>query len=78
MSAALRKHIRTVEPQKMLEKVVSTKRAAFLKRQASAMDCKSPVPPQIEQHLALLIQRSRGYKDSVKFLEGKGQMEATV
>lgn len=57
--AALRNHIRTVEAQKMLEKVVSTHTEADFKRPSISTDFKDPMPSYSEQSLALLIQRSR-------------------
>lgn len=59
MAAAIRNHIRTVEPQKMIEAVVLTQRQLFLKQQQAASNCQSPVPPHVEKHLASLIQKSR-------------------
>lgn len=78
MSAALRNHIRSVEPQQMLKKVFHTYREGCLSRATAALNCKSPVPPHVERHLASLISKSRVYQGSVQFIAGTGQMEATV
>ncbi|PXF48448.1 hypothetical protein BWQ96_01617 [Gracilariopsis chorda] len=78
MAAALRNHIRAVEPQKMLEKVLMTQRKTFLSRQTAALACRGPVPPFLERQLASIINRSRGYLSSVTFIDGTRQMEATV
>ena len=78
MSADLRNNIRSVEPQKMLLRVVLLQRTKFLRRQDSALSCTSPVPPRTQNHLAYLIQRAQVYRSSVRFLDGTSQMEATV
>lgn len=78
MSAALRNNIRSVEPQKMITTVLLTQRSNFLKHQAAAGSCMSPVPPYVEKHLAQLIRRARCYQSSVTYVPGTSQMEATV
>ena len=78
MNASLRNHIRSVEPQKMINKVVLTHRSGFLKRQSASQSYTSPVPPAIEKKIATLIQRSRWYQETVSFVDGNAQMEATV
>ena len=49
MSASLRNHIRSVEPQKMINKVVLTKRSRFLKRQSASHMYKSSTPGHREE-----------------------------
>lgn len=78
MSAALRNNIRSVEPQQMLRTVVDIQRNAFLKRQRDAQRCETPVPPQVERHIAQLIAKGRVYQSNVKFVEHTDMMEATV
>lgn len=77
MSSSIRNCVRTVEPQKMLQKVVLLHRAGFLNRQQKAHNCEKPVPPAVEKHIASLIQRSRVYQSTVSFI-GEQHMEASV
>lgn len=78
MSSSLRRHIRAVEPQKMLENIVLLQRTGFLNRQRAASIYTLPVPPGIEQVLANIILHSRQYQSSVQFVNGTNQMEAKV
>lgn len=78
MSVSLRKEIRSVEPQKMLEKAVLLQRTGFLNRQQASIKCTSPLPPRMEQHLAYIIVHGRDYQSSVHFSDCTNQMEATV
>lgn len=78
MSASLRNHIRSFEPQKILHKVVLTQRSSFLKRQSASQTCSMPVPPAIQKQIAFLIRRSRAYQNTFVFCDGTSQMEATV
>ncbi|PXF42487.1 hypothetical protein BWQ96_07796 [Gracilariopsis chorda] len=61
MSASLRNHIRSVEPQKLLQKVVYIQRAGYLTRKSASKAWNNPVPPNIEKQIAVLIRRSRMY-----------------
>lgn len=78
MSSSIRNCIRSVEPQVMLSRVFAIQRERFYAKKRAAMQCTSPVPPNIEKIIAKLIQQSRPYQKSVTFLEGTDMMEATV
>lgn len=78
MSAALRTQIRSVEPQTMLQKLVLLQRSRFLVKKQEALSCNAPVPPNVEKHLAKLIEKSRMYQESISWVPGAHQMEATV
>lgn len=78
MRAAISNIIRGVQHQRMLKNVVETQRKRFYERITAALNCTSPVPLFIEQHLAGLILRSRRNQSSVLFLKHTYTMEETV
>lgn len=78
MRASIRNFIRSAEPQQMIWTMVSTQRARFYEKKAKALACTSPVPPAIEEIIAHIIEKSKPYQPSVRFVEGSDMMEATV
>lgn len=78
MSSTLRNEIRSFEPQKLLTKVVITKRVVFLIRQKVASECKIPVSPNVEEKIGTLIRRSLNYQDLFIFAPETSQIEATM
>lgn len=78
MRASLRNSIRSAEPQQMLWTLVSVQRKRFYERKRNALRCTSPVPPNVERHIAMLITKSAPYQQSVQFVESSDMMEATV
>jgi hypothetical protein len=77
MCAALKNNIRSAEPMKMLEIVVSTQRRTFNTNKAAALGWVGPVPPRTEQRLAALILKSRRYT-YVKPIPATNQLEWEV
>lgn len=66
MGASLRNHIRSVEPQRRLQRVLTVPLAGCLSHKVAAEACTSPVPPNIQKQIAMLIRRSRIYQDTVQ------------
>jgi hypothetical protein len=62
MNKALRDKIRCAEPMAMVVRCIRKARAKFLKHQRAALNCEKPVPPRMEQILAVLLQRSANYE----------------
>ena len=77
MNAALRNKIRCVEPQAMLENIVSSQRAKFYRLKAIAESCDAPVPPRIEEALAVVLEKSKAYPH-VEPVPGSNMMEFDV
>lgn len=66
--ASTRNVIRSVEPQQMLQEVLSVKRLCLLRKKNDADTCTVAVPPKNEVNLAKLIDKSRRYQQSVRLL----------
>lgn len=78
ISAALRNHIRRVEPQKMLERVVELQWRGFWQRQRAALVHAQPVEPTVEKFMATLSRKAGRYQSTVIFVKGTSLMEASV
>lgn len=78
MRASIRNSIRSAEPQQMLLTVLTVQRRRFYERKARAIACSSPVPPNVETHIAQLVCKAQRYIPSVVFIPGTDYMEATV
>lgn len=78
MSALLRKRIRAVVQQCMLEKVVVTQRSTFLQHKAKSLQFERPLPSHFAQRIEKILTKERKYPDSVRLLLGKDNMEATI
>ena len=62
MMAALRNHIRNVEPPLVLINMISAWYRKFVRMKKSATECKSPLPPLVEKRVAALLVKADKYK----------------
>jgi hypothetical protein len=69
MSAALRNKIRAMEPQDMLQAIVTKQHEKFYKQKSEAEACSHWVPPRVERHVAGLIGKAAAFS-SVRWVEG--------